>query len=431
VSAEEPMSIEELVRTATRAGATLVRDIRPLAAPEPARLRHRPAPKTRRWLSWGVPLAAAAAVALVAVGLAAVRGADSGAPATHPPATTAPTTVPRYYVALVDGTASPFRALLVGDDQTGKTIATVEAPPGLGFVSVQASSDDRTFAVMLEDQTTPAASPAETWYLLRIAPHAARPYQLTRLPINLPSSSRLASAYALSPDGRELAVESVAGVGDQNGGNRTTIGVYSVSSGARLRSWSTSQNITASTVRLTLSWVPGGRRLAFTATSPGGPQENQLRTLDLTASGTDLMAGSRALLTVRIPGSNPSTCWMMQLAPDGGTVVCGTQFAVFNGPTDNAGCANGGLEFTAYSVATGQPERVLYRFQTRGTCVDGLADPLWTGPSGSPMVGATEINIGSQGGKQVDQIGVITDGRIRLLKLPSSVSPAFYGIVAF
>ncbi|HEX4292285.1 MAG TPA: hypothetical protein VH021_25405, partial [Trebonia sp.] len=176
MSAEEPMSIEELVRTATRAGATLVRDIRPLAAPEPARLRRRPAPKTRRWLSWGVPLAAAAAVALVAVGLAAVRGADSGAPAPHP-ATTAPATVPRYYVAL-DGTASPFRALLVGDDQTGKTIATVEAPPGPGFVSVQASSDDRTFAVMAEDQTTPATSPAETWYLLRIAPHAARPYQL-------------------------------------------------------------------------------------------------------------------------------------------------------------------------------------------------------------------------------------------------------------
>jgi dipeptidyl aminopeptidase/acylaminoacyl peptidase len=298
-------------------------------------------------------------------------------------------------------------------------------------VSVQASSDDRTFAVMAEDQTTPATSPAETWYLLRIAPHAARPYQLTRLPINLPSSSRLASAYALSPDGRELAVESVSGVGDQNGDNGATIGVYSVSSGARLRSWSTSQNITASTVRLTLSWVPGGRRLAFTATSPGGPQENQLRTLDLTASGTDLMADSRALLTVRIPGSNPSTCWMMQLAPDGGTVVCGTQFAVFNGPTDNADCANGGLEFTAYSVATGKPERVLYRFQSRGTCFDGLDDPLWTGPSGTPMVGATEINIGYRSGKQVDQIGVITDGRIRLLKLPSSVSPAFYGIVAF
>jgi hypothetical protein len=430
VSTEEPISIEELVRTATRAGATLVRDIRPLAAPEQARLRRRPAPKTRRWLSWGVPLAAAAAVALVAVGLVAVRGADSGAPATHPATTTAPTTVPRYYVA-VDGPASPFGALLVGDDQNGKTIATVKAPPGLRFVNVQAASDDRTFVVMLENQTTPAPSPTEAWYLLRIAPATARPYQLTKLPINLPSSSRLASAYALSPDDRELAVESVAGAGDQNGDNRTTIGVYSVSSGAELRSWSTSQNITASTVRLTLSWLPGGRRLAFTASSPGGPQENQLRTLDLTASGTDLMADSRAVLTVRIPASNPSTCWMMQLAPDGGTVVCGTQFAVFNGPADNAGCANGGLEFTSYSVATGKPERVLYRYQSRGACFDGLADPLWTGSSGSSIVGATEINIGNQGGKQVDQLGVITDGRIRLLKLPSSVSPDYDGIVAF
>ena len=44
MSTEEPMSIEDRIRTATRAGATLIRDIRPLgrrpeqvASPSPAR----------------------------------------------------------------------------------------------------------------------------------------------------------------------------------------------------------------------------------------------------------------------------------------------------------------------------------------------------------------------------------------------------------
>ena len=47
-----------------------------------------------------------------------------------------------------------------------------------------------------------------TWYLLRIAHGSAHPYQLTKLPIKLPSSSPAVYAYALSPDDGELAVES-------------------------------------------------------------------------------------------------------------------------------------------------------------------------------------------------------------------------------
>jgi len=44
VSTEEPLSIEDRVRAATRAGATLVRDIGPMIAePEKVRIRRRPA----------------------------------------------------------------------------------------------------------------------------------------------------------------------------------------------------------------------------------------------------------------------------------------------------------------------------------------------------------------------------------------------------
>ena len=247
MSTEEPLSIEDRVRTATRAGATLVRDIHPLAAPDRVPLRRRPAPAARRWLAWGIPLAAAAAVVLVALSLVAVRKLSAPAPSASQPAT-APATVPRYYVALdyeqsnytaTDSTGSG--ALIVGDDVTGKAIATVNPPHGMHFDSVMGASDDRTFVVMASLHNTPgSASAPYTWYLLRIAPGTAHPYQLNKLSIKLPVNVPNGFAYALSPDDRELAVESEGYF--SNSAARITLGIYSVSSGAELRAWSTSMS---------------------------------------------------------------------------------------------------------------------------------------------------------------------------------------------
>ena len=120
----------------------------------------------------------------------------------------------------------------------------------------------------------------------------------------------------------------------------------------------------------------------------------------------------------------------MQLTPEGGTVICGSQYAMYDtGPVSNADCANGGLEFTAYSVGAGKPLRVLYR--RRGACHDGLTFVLWTDSAANDVIGVTEIDELNQGGKQTVQLGVIAGGRIRLLTLPKSVSPADYGNVAF
>jgi len=434
VSTEEPISIEDRVRTATRAGATLVRDIGPMAAePEKVRSRRRPAPLARRWGTWGIPLAAAAAVVLVALSLVAVRQFGASAPATSGPATGQPaTTVPRYYVALdMRGTQGDGYTgtgdLILGDDQTGRAIATVTPPHGMEFSGVQGASDDRTFVVMAMSDK-PLGGPA-TWYLLRIAPGTNHPYQLSKLSIKLPGSSPDSLAYALSPDDRELAVESVSNPG--SGASTFTMALYSVSSGAELRAWTTSKKIDDGAIQETLAWVSGGRQLAFSDIPAGaGHDDDQIRTLDVTGSGTDLLASSRALLTVKSPSSNPAYCWTMHLTPDGGTAICGTQYAfVDGGPGTNAGCANGGLEFTAYSVRTGKPVRVLYQYS--GACHNGLSSVLWTDASATEIIGATQIDIANQGGKQAGQLGVITDGRIRPLKLPKSVSPTYYGIVAF
>ena len=136
----------------------------------------------------------------------------------------------------------------------------------------------------------------ETWYLLRIAPGTAHPYQLTKLPIKLPGNSPDGFAYALSPDDRELAVESQSDV-SSSGDTVTTLGIYSVSSGAELRAWTASKILAGSGRRNALLAfrrpAAGVQRLSRRGTAC----RYQLRTLDVTGSGTDLMTASRALLT--------------------------------------------------------------------------------------------------------------------------------------
>ena len=80
MSTEDQTGMEDRVRTATLAGASLIRDVRPLGAPAPTRLRRLPGPAPRRWVSWGGPLAAAAAVVAIALTLVAVRQPGTPAP---------------------------------------------------------------------------------------------------------------------------------------------------------------------------------------------------------------------------------------------------------------------------------------------------------------------------------------------------------------
>jgi hypothetical protein len=440
VSTEEPMSIEDRVRAATRAGATLVRDIGPMI-PEPGkvRFRRRPARPPRRMLSWGIPLAAAAAIVLLALSLATARGAHSGAPAigrsTAPtasprPGGPSPSPVPRYFAALDQGTGSggSYRtSLIVGDDVTGTAIATVNPPSGRQFLSVEGASDDRTFVVI--GASNPDMVP-DAWYLLRIAPGTARPYQLATVPVKLAGGSNAyILAYALSPDDSELAVESQQASHD-SGATTTTLAIYSVPSGAELRAWTTGGYSQELGYPDTLSWLAGGRQLSFSHIPPGrhDADQDQLRTIDVAGPGTDLLAASHVVLTVTDPPSSPSTCWTLTLTPDGGTVICGTQY---NESTDDrgtdAGCASAGLEFTAYSARTGKPVRVLYKYQ--GPCSNGETAVLWTDSSARYVIGVTETNLGN--GEPGRQLGVINDGRIRLLKLPASARQANYLTAAF
>jgi hypothetical protein len=429
VSTDDQMSIEDRVRTATRAGASLIRDVRPLGAPAPVRLRRRPEPAPRRWVTWAVPLAAAAAVAAIALTLVAIRQPGTPSPAASGSGTAAPATVPRYYAyaaPVADAHAGGYDGpLIVGDDLTGKVIDTVSPPPGLVFTSVQGTSDDRTFVVMAAVNTATLGSPPYTWYLLRIAPGSARPYQLTKLPIKL--GNTLASAYALSPDGRELAVESHGSTG-----LGYTLGIYSVSTGAQLRAWTLPTKIAPGMAVTNPSWLPGGRQLVFSSIkfTDDSAYYIQLRTLDVKGTGTDLMADSRALLTVHNSGA--SACASLQITADGGTAICATWYDVYTGPGSDAGCANGGLKFIAFPLTTPRHSRVLYQY--RGACTDGKSFTLWTDASANSIIGATWINPSdpnNDGKNEVRQVGVITGGHFRPLNIAKSVPPSDYIYLAF
>jgi hypothetical protein len=272
------MSVEDRVRAATRARTALVGAVRPLDLPAVPG----PAPKPHRLAAWAAPAAAAAAVTALAVSLATLH------PARHAPAAPAAPAVssalPEYYAALDDPSGpitqllpgqrqTPVR-ILVGDDRTGKLIATVNPPKGETFAGLTAAADDRTFVVAAErfplEPLYPSASPV-AWYLVRLAPGRAHPATLTRLPIPGEPPGTQVSAMALAPDGRELAVMFQRNVWSGKTGP-LTISLYSLATGAPRRTWTVDTKgfpagfgwYYGRYSNTALTWRDGGRTLAYT-----------------------------------------------------------------------------------------------------------------------------------------------------------------------
>jgi hypothetical protein len=392
------MSVEDRLRTATRERAALVRDIRPLELGAAKPLRRPRAPRARHLTTWLAPVAAAAVVVALAIALITVREIRNGPSVPPAPSTKSAgqADVPRYYVALGALVSQPNArgAPIVGDSHTGKVLASVKQPTGLTFEGVTGAADDRTFvldAVPASDPATEGTSPgARTWYLLRIAPGAAHPTRLTRLPIAASSDAVEVQGLALSPDGSKLAVLYVPNVLGTGPAGLITLRIYSVSSGAALHSWTAPAPksdvlITPADDNLAgLSWTAGGRRLDFRYPVSGWPDYE--RTLDVTSKGTGLIADSRSVFA--IPGDRHG-CASLLAAADGRTLVCGT--------VGNAigGCVKEEPEFDLYSTATGKLTRVLYRYH--GTCEGATSYVLWAGSGGTAIGLVQSYHVGKNG----------------------------------
>jgi hypothetical protein len=446
------MSVEDRVRTATRARADLVRDIRPLELPAAKAVRLPRAPQARAWSTWAAPVTAAAVVVALAITLVSLRqvrnepsvpaSARAGAPVSSA------VVAPKYYAALDDPSGTAFNGqktahpvdVVVGDTSTGQRIATVTPPKGQTFAGLTAAADDRTFVVAAESFPVRAGYPSAApvgWYLLRITPDGTRAATLTKLSIPGQPTGTQVSGIALSPDGGELAVMFQRGVWvSYSKTGPLTLSVYSVSTGKALRTW------TQYTQRLpagygwywgrysnsSITWLAGGHTLAFVDGGNSGVNSPPLsftfsgvkiRTLDLASPGGDLFADSKVVFK-----SENHWCNNLQLTADGKTVVCGS----YGGNTATRSSAYD-PEVIEYSVATGKA-RLVYRL--KGAYNLGVASVLWLSPDGSTLIGSALAESGPFRHLVIagQAVGLITKGTLKPINLPLPGVP-LAGEIAF
>jgi hypothetical protein len=394
------VTVEERLRATTEAVTEAMRPVRPLdlrrdpafaQAPAKRRLPRQP----RRWPGWLIPLAAAMAVIAVAATLVTVKSLSAAGPGSRPaPASTSTPAsgIPRYYVSLKNAGTSAKGAVernaFLADTSTGKQLATFKPPSDALFTNAVGSSDGRTF--ILEAAEGPGFGPsgnvklvtegaADRWYVLRVTPGAAQQARLTRIPIAATFSGTDTLGVAVSPDGRTLAILSLTGESLSKAASARSqmlLQTYSVATGQLLHTWTASPSAWAGPLA-GLTWLDDNRTIAFVAPTPAAHKD--ILTLNTSAPGTSLVAGSRPVFSV------PEGCSSSLLATDGKSVVCGTQALL---PGAKPACNRGGIELAAYSVATGKLERVLYRYS--GDCRWGDALMVWA-KSGTVAVAAIVV----------------------------------------
>jgi len=301
-------------------------------SPQPRAGQHRRHPRwNTRWHAWAAPLAAAALVTAAVAGSLIVAGSLKHQPgAAGPPAS--PDGVPPYYVALTvpgtytdiyareDGTAAEVRATA-----TGAVLARIAIPrPYVQFAAVTAAANDRTFVLVAEER---GARPRTNYtpsrfYLLRFDPASGRA-SLRALPAAFIPAGDDVCDTALSPDGTLLAAD-IGGDCVQ----RDRLHVFDLATGM-VRVWNGGTNAAyfGGTSPDALSWTADGKHVAF-AGSGAFPTGSEVRLLDVTVPGSDLLANSKPVCEWAAMDSSSSWGWRgVKVTPDGRTVVINAELA--------------------------------------------------------------------------------------------------------
>jgi hypothetical protein len=242
---------------------------------------------------------------------------------------------------------------------------------------------------------------------------------LTRVPIAASFTHTSIEGLAVSPDGRTLAIIFRVQLPPKGTLGPETLRTYSLATGQELRTWTEpvsghqSSGVPGGDNWDRLSWLGDGRTLAFAYSALAA--HPVVRTVRTNSPGTDLIADSRPVFTV------PAGCYLPLMTSDGQAVICGAAAV-------NHGCVKGQPELTAYSVATGKLERVLYRYQGGG-CVSGVAQAEWA-KSGTLAIGNIEISKSAVPPAPVISVfGVITPDRFT--SLPLTEGGGIPGAIAF
>lgn len=433
------MSVEDQLRAVGRAVSDQVRDLPELDLMAMRRTRAglRARLPRRRPAGWLIPLAAAAAVIVMAATLVAVRtlSASPVEATALPAASGAAALVPPYYAEVTraaPGSAAP-QNVTIGATATGQTLLSVKPPRGTSFADVSAAADDRAFAVSLCRLPCGDAPEATTfaWDLLRVGPGPAG-YTLHRLSVPAPDRGTRLSGFALSPDGTRLAVLTQRDPARAADPSRLTLRLYSVATGRPLRTWQTAPELSYLAITFTavpfgsagpdsITWLADGHEVAFQAIqqektpADGNPQTAKeiigVWRLDLSGPGTDLIAGSTQVVAITGWGNKP--CTALYPAADGKSALCGTQSTLV-APNGTPNCQRllPPAAFRAYAGPAGY-YRQLYTFPRsrapKGVCVAGIARVLWASPSGSVLVGSLATLYGPDPHAAV--VGVLSGGK--------------------
>jgi hypothetical protein len=366
-------TIEDQLRAAGRAVAEQVTSLPELQlTPKRAGLRGRWARNRHRWTAWGTPLAAMGLVAAVAVALVVMRGSDNPAkPGVNPPFPSvqgtppAASQVPRYYIA-----AELTSKAIIGDLRTGKEVAAITPAAGHLILGVTGAADDSTFVLDM-----PAKGAAHQFFLYRPAKAGGAPLQRSPLTLKPSLAGENILGLALSPDGRSLAVYSMATYEE-------VLRVYSVATGRVQRQWTmptpSSVSYGGDDNSHSLTWTDNGQAVAFRRDIDlaGGEIGISVFVLNVSRPGHDLRADSRV---VKVQ-STDNQCKDLMVSPDGTTVICGVE----SGGGASASCPVVRPGITEYSAETGKLIRVLYEY--KGDCTSGMVHIYWTSPSGSAVV---------------------------------------------
>lgn len=390
--------LEDMLRTAFSEKAGRIPDHLPppdLDSAHSSRSARRSRSRATAHRAWLIPVAAAVAVLAVAASTIVTSGA-LGTRSAGGSATSAISSVPRYYVALRSQRISAIAAkvtAIVAATRTGTVLASVTAPrPDVSFTNVSGAADDRTF-VLAAAQQNPPLFPPERLYLLRIRPGAHRPADVARLvPLaaRLPRHSEI-TAMAVSPNGQSLAV-----IASAQADPRNRLIIYNLTTGAS-RTWTIPGcsglfgcmgtpffGVPGNTS--TISWTADGRLVALSVSDP----RLAVRLLDVDAPGSNLLAASRRIPlhgAIAMPGQPGKTRlernWSaVQISPDGRSVFLGVWYQ-----TDYD-------SLMRFSARTGALTSVLNYLSA---VQHGVEELLWTSRDGDTLI-VTGIRRGTTAG---------------------------------
>jgi hypothetical protein len=329
--------------------------------------------RPRRTVHWLAPVAAAAAIVgvIVGVSLAGQHAQRASALRTGGGATTTPVPpgpgMPQYYATVFQTYAGGGGNLLtkaeVLDSATGAelrslTVPTLSTQGGADGADITAAANDRTF-VIYETGTVSPRDRIARFFVLQVATNG-RSVTLSRMRLNVPRT--LAVNYvALSPNGRMLAMQEQY-CPNPGGCEYTGIRVVTIATGA-VRTWTSK----VSGAPFNVSWA-GNSQVTFLFE---GPKSSGYRLLSVTGQGGNDLADSRPIASPSAGqyGYVPSAL----VTADGRTVITSIV---------SSGTGTVTAKIVELDVQTGKLVRVLYTATGSARSLDEGCNVLSVGPVG-------------------------------------------------